>query len=233
MNKKFMKWIALVMTLVLLTGCTSGEYQEEESYETDIAGTYELTEFNEEHTKLIFQFIYQLNSDNTFQYHGRSGNASVSQSGTFETESVSDDITKMIFDVKDTKIEQDDKSNAVNSAQMQETLYKYKNMLGSIRKADDFPTSKRFNYIIPLGGGDSGMVFTKDGYYHACSNVKDCKHDYAGGEVYSAKYIVKNKIIYLNFNLDDSVRGDYWEIASYVVDNYLFTPRVYKEKEQN
>ena len=40
------------------------------------------------------------------------------------------------------------------------------------------------------------------------------------------KYIRKDNVIYVN--IKDSVSDDYWQIGGYVVDEYLFTPELYK-----
>ena len=98
-------------------------------------------------------------------------------------------------------------------------------MLGSIIEAKELPTSETFNYIIPDETG-GGMVFTEDGYYHACIDINNCQCDYAK----DTKYIRKSNIIY--FNIKDSVSNDYWQITNYVIDDYLFTPELYKAGEQ-
>lgn len=69
-------------------------------------------------------------------------------------------------------------------------------------------------------------MFTKDGYYHACIDINNCQCDYAK----DVKYIRKNNVIY--FNIKNSVSDDYWQITNYVVDDYLFTPELYKVEEQ-
>lgn len=222
MKKKFMKWTALAMTFVLFAGCTSKQYQEDKSFETDISGIYSLESYDEEYG-LILQRDYKVEKDNTFEYQGMFMDLECYQSGTLQTEVISNEITKVIFDIANIEIKPNEDSIYLNDAKMPENIYKYKNMLGQITKVDDFPTSKTFDYVLPDGSG-GGMVYTKKGHYHLCKNIQDCNDDYAG-----ADYVRENNIIY--FHIEGADSDSYWQIANYVVDDYLFTPDVYKEKE--
>ena len=225
MKTKIIKLIILAIICVLFTGCTNNKYQKDESYKTDIIGTYNIQGFNSETNDLILQYQYKFTT-NEFEYYGLLSNTECNQRGDFIIEYINDEISKINFNIKNTEIKPNENSASVNSVKMSSQIYKYKNMLGYIYEANDIPKSKTFDYIIYDNDEKiSGLVFTQDGYTHSCSNVTNCQCDYAN----NMQYIRKDNIIYWYSN--GLSNKDYWAIEFYVTDIGLFQPLVYKIKE--
>ena len=165
-----------------------------------------------------------LNDDNKYNYESNVFGTDSKSSGNYTINSETENILIIDFDIINSTSTDEELVN-IKSAKQYKKVYKYKNMLGSIIEMKELPTSETFNYIIPDETG-GGMMFTKDGYYHACIDINNCQCDYAK----DVKYIRKNNVIY--FNIKNSVSDDYWQITNYVVDDYLFTPELYKVEEQ-
>lgn len=211
---------------VLFSGCTNDKYQKDESYETDIVGTYNTQGFNTETNDLILQYQYIFTDNETFEYYGLLSNTECNQHGNFIIEYINDEISKINFNVEDTEIKPNEDSADANSVKISSQIYKYKNMLGYIYEANDIPKYKTFDYVIyDNDEKKSGIVFTQDGHTHACSNVADCQCDYAN----DVQYVRKDNIIYWYSN--ELSNKDYWAIEYYVTDIGLFQPLVYKIKE--
>ena len=163
---------------------------------------------------------YILNDDNTYTYESSVFGTDSKSSGDYTISNETQNIVEIHFNIINNSFINED-SAYVNFAKQYNKVFKYKNMLGSIIEANELPTSETFDYIIPNETG-GGMVYTNDGYYHSCTDINNCQCDYAK----DTKYIRKDNIIY--FNIKDSVNAEYWQIAGYIVDNYLFTPEFYK-----
>ena len=224
MKKKIIKTIILILMAISITGCSKANYQKDESYETDIIGTYEINAEADSDNKTTYYKQYVLNDDNTYNYESNVFGTDSKSSGNYTINSETENILIIDFDIINST-STDEESVNIKSAKQYKKVYKYKNMLGSIIEMKELPTSETFNYIIPDETG-GGMMFTKDGYYHACIDINNCQCDYAK----DVKYIRKNNVIY--FNIKNSVSDDYWQITNYVVDDYLFTPELYKVEEQ-
>ncbi len=225
MKTKIMKLVILAIICTLFSGCTNGKYQNDESYETDILGTFSTKGFNAETNELVLQYQYKFNANETFEYYGLLSNTECKQQGNFIIESVNDKISKINFDIESTEIKPNENSADANSVKMSLQLYRYKNMLGYIYETKDIPTSKTFNYVIYDNDEKiSGLVFTQNGYTHACSNIENCQCDYAN----NTQYIRKDDIIY--WYSDGFSDKDYWAIRYYITDIGLFQPLVYKEE---
>jgi hypothetical protein len=224
MKKKVIKTIILILMAISITGCSKANYQKDESYETDIIGTYEINAEADSDNKTTYYKQYVLNDDNTYNYESNVFGTDSKSSGNYTINSETENILIIDFDIINSTSTDEELVN-IKSAKQYKKVYKYKNMLGSIIEMKELPTSETFNYIIPDETG-GGMMFTKDGYYHACIDINNCQCDYAK----DVKYIRKNNVIY--FNIKNSVSDDYWQITNYVVDDYLFTPELYKVEEQ-
>ena len=161
-----------------------------------------------------------LNDDNTYSYESNVFGTSSESSGNYTINYETTSIIRIDFDIKNDFSSNEERAK-MNSANQYKKMFKYKNMLGSIIEVKDLPASETFDFIIPDETG-GGMVYTKDGYYHACINIDNCQCDFAE----DIKYIRKANVIY--FNIKDSINSEYWQIASYIVDDYLFTPELYK-----
>ena len=224
MKEKIIKTIILILMAISITGCSKANYQKDESYETDIIGTYEINAEADSDNKTTYYKQYVLNDDNTYNYESNVFGTGSKSSGNYTINSETENILIIDFDIINST-STDEESVNIKSAKQYKKVYKYKNMLGSIIETKELPTSETFNYIIPDETG-GGMLFTKDGYYHACIDINNCQCDYAK----DVKYTRKNNVIY--FNIKNSVSDDYWQITNYVVDDYLFTPELYKVEEQ-
>ena len=53
---------------ISITGCSKANYQKDESYETDIIGTYEINAEADSDNKTTYYKQYVLNDDNTYNY---------------------------------------------------------------------------------------------------------------------------------------------------------------------
>ena len=221
---KIIKTTFLILMAISITGCSKADYQKDESYETDIIGTYEINAEADSDNKTTYYKQYVLNGDNTYNYESNVFGTDLKSSGNYTINNETENITIIDFDIINSTSTNEESVN-INSAKQYKKVYKYKNMLGSIIETKDLPTSETFNYIIPNETG-GGMAFTKDGYYHACIDINNCQCEYAK----DTKYIRKDNIIY--FNIKDSGNDNYWQITNYVVDDYLFSPELYKVEEQ-
>ena len=208
---------------ICITGCTKNEYQKDESYKTDIIGTYEISTRTDKDNEFTYYKQYALYDDNTYSYESNVFGTSSESSGNYIINNETTSITRIDFDITNNLASNEERTK-MNSANQYKKIFKYKNMLGSLIEAKDLPTSDTFDYIIPdeIGGG---MVYTKDGYYHACIDINNCQCDYAK----DTKYIRKDNIIY--FNIKSYGNDNYWQITDYIVDDYLFTPELYKIEE--
>lgn len=227
MKRKIVKTTIFILMTISITGCSKANYQKDESYETDIIGTYNIQGFNAETNELILQYQYTFNTNKTFEYYGLLSNTECNQQGNFIVEFIDDDIYKINFNIEDTKIKPNENSADANSIKMSSQIFKYKNMLGYIYKTEELSASSTFNCVIYDNNEKiSGLIFTEDGYTHACSNVTNCQCDYAN----NVQYIRKNNIIYWYSNeLSDE---NFWAIEYYVTDIGLFQPLAYKIKQQ-
>lgn len=223
MKIKIIKVTILILMSISITGCSKANYQKDESYETDIIGTYEINAEADSDNKSTYYKQYVLNDDNTYNYEGNVFGTDSKSNGNYTINNETENILIIDFDIINST-STDEESVNINSAKQYKKVYKYKNMLGDVIETKELPTSEMFNYIIPNKTG-GGMVFTKDGYYHACIDIDNCQCDYAK----DTKYIRKDNIIY--FNIKGSGTDNYWQIADYVIDDYLFTPELYKVEE--
>lgn len=148
MKTKIIKLIIFAMMCVLFSGCTNDKYQKDESYETDIVGTYNTQGFNTETNDLILQYQYIFTDNETFEYYGLLSNTECNQHGNFIIEYINDEISKINFNVEDTEIKPNEDSADANSVKISSQIYKYKNMLGYIYEANDIPKYKTFDYVI-------------------------------------------------------------------------------------
>ena len=101
------------------------------------------------------------------------------------------------------------------------SIYKYKNLLGDLKIAE-VSNGTKFDLFIPYDDSslNAGLVLDKEGYYHGCSDYKNCTDDKKS----FMKYKRKNNIIYLNG------LGNHWQILFYIVNDGLFFPKYTKEK---
>jgi hypothetical protein len=210
----------IMAMLVHITGCTNATYQKDDSYETDIIGTYTFGAYGES-----FYKKYILKENNSFEYESYFGDAEATASGTYTTSSFTPNITEIHFDITTSFISDE---SYINTIQPSLRILKYKNMLGSVIEAPDIPKSKTFDYVIPDEIGSGGLVFEKDGQYHACIDVDNCQCDYEQSS--GANYIRKDNIIYFSW---DEFGSNNWFIDDYIVDDYLFLPSLgfTKDKE--
>ena len=102
-----------------------------------------------------------------------------------------------------------------NNGGMDIIMDKYKNMIGTFEQAD-IPNEKTFDLFINNDSNfpNSGMVFSKDGYYHHCSDHNNCTDN---TEI-MIPYKHKNNIIYQVDSKGNLV------IMFYVTENGLFYP---------
>ena len=206
--------------LAAITGCSKTDYQKDESYETDIIGTYKISAKIDTDDEFTYYKQYILNDNNTYNYESNVFGTNSESSGNYTISNETTSIVIIDFDITNSFSSNEERAE-MNSAIQYKKIFKYKNMLGSLIAAKDLPISETFDYVIPdeIGGG---MVYTKDGYYHACIDINNCQCDYAK----DTKYLRRGDAIY--FNIEGSVSDDYWQIANYIVDGYLFTPELYK-----
>ena len=223
MRRKIIKVTILILMAISITGCSKANYQKDDSYETDIIGTYKIRSESGSDNETTYYKQYVLNDDNTYNYESNVFGTGSKSSGNYTINNETENILIIDFDIINCTFT-DEESVNINSAKQYKKVYKYKNMLGSIIEMKDLPTSETFDYIITNETG-SAIVFTKDGYYHACININNCQCDYAK----DTEYIRKDNIIY--FNIKGSGNDNYWQIADYVIGDYLFTPELYKAEE--
>lgn len=210
--KKVMKCLMILIISLQLCGCSTKNYEADGSFETDVKGEYiySIHGSTDSGNTYDLDITFQLNENNSYIRNTVENNSTSSDSGTYKIEDINNDLQKIIFTTS---------KNTVYD------LYKYKNMLGEYYKIDDIPATKTFDLIIPIPSDYSpngGMVFSKDGHYHACTDTKNCDCDYGW-----ASYIMKNNIIYL---CSDGSDNDFYSISFYVVEGGLFSPSA-KKKE--
>lgn len=224
MKERIIKTIIILIMSICINGCSKTDYQKDESYETDIIGTYEINARTDTDNEFTYYKQYTLYNDNTYSYESNVFGTSSESNGNYTINNDTTSIIRIDFDIKNNLSSNEERAK-MNFANQYKKIFKYKNMLGSIIEAKDIPTSETFDYIIldEIGGG---MVFTMDGYYHACTDVNNCQCDYSK----DTKYIRKDNIIY--FNIKDSGNDNYWQIADYIIDDCLFTPELYKAAEE-
>lgn len=92
-------------------------------------------------------------------------------------------------------------------------------MLGSIIEMKELPTSETFNYIIPDETG-GGMMFTKDGYYHACIDINNCQCDYAKDVKYIRKIMLYISILKILLVTTIGKSLIMWLMIIYLLQNY-------------
>lgn len=215
MKKFLVVFSFLTIIATSLTGCA--KYEKDNSYNTDLYGTY-VNQIGTEELNYFSESKYILNKDNTYNYISKEIQYNETIENTNEigmillSENISDDITKIAFD-----------SDIIK--------YKYKNMLGGLYELE-IPSGKTFDLIIPTPSDswtgsypNEAIVFNKDGFYHVCldaTNCNDTEEDYLG--IYY-KYIRKKDVIYF---VDPSIDDMDYQILYYIVDDGLFSPELYK-----
>lgn len=222
MKSKVLKLLIIAIMFVNVVGCVKVDRQKDTSFETDIVGAYEIKGQTDEDNEITYYKKYMLEDDNSYAYESSVFGTESKSNGIYTANNLTSNIIEIDFDIKNVSFDNED-SVDVNSARQYKKVFKYKNMIGSIVAANNIPNTETFDYVISdeFGGG---MSFSKDGQYHNCINLKDCKCDYASCA--GAKYVRKDNIIY--FNTGES--NNYWSISNYIVDDYLFTPELYKIK---
>ncbi len=58
MKRKIIKVTILILMAISITGCSKSNYQKDESYETDIIGTYEINAEADSNNKTIYYKQY-------------------------------------------------------------------------------------------------------------------------------------------------------------------------------
>lgn len=207
MRKQKLLGIFLISTM-LLCGCTKME--KDTSYDTDLYGTYK-EEINATNTDYERKVTYTLNKDNTYiTTHYEKNDGQILYDNSFNdkinsTKELNDGIIKI----------------ELNNGGSKYNIYKYKNLLGDLKIAE-VPNGTKFDLFIPYDDSslNAGLVLDKEGYYHGCSDYKNCTDDKKS----FMKYKRKNNIIYLNG------LGNHWQILFYIVNDGLFFPKYTKEK---
>lgn len=207
----------ITIAMCSLTGCT--KYEKDTTFNTDLNGTYTWS-LGSEDIKYSEMAIYNFDNEAyTYGYHKENNDDitdSSSEGKVLSTEKISNDIDKIV-------LQDNDNEN---------TMYRYKNMLGQFYSAE-IPKGKTFDLIINTPSDsmfgtypNEAIVFDKDGNVHTCLDYKNCtdKEDAHLGIYY--KYIRKNDIIYF---LNDT-ENNYYQILYYVTDTGLFVPGFTKEK---
>lgn len=216
--------LLMIITFTFVNGCSNYRYEENKSYDTDIIGTYGVIDKTDKDEKRIYNKRYILNEDNSYNYEGFFFDTSSISNGTYDYKKISNNLIEIKFNVKNITYEPNKKDYDAQNAAQTSLLIKCKNMLGNIFEAGDVPETETFNYILPTDEC-GGMVFTKDGYYHACMDTGNCKCNYSK----DTKYKRKDDIIF--FDNKDSDDDYYWHIGYYIIDYYLFSPLYYKFEE--
>lgn len=175
MKIKIIKATILILMSISITGCSKNNFQKDESYETDIVGTFEISAKTDTDDEITYYKQYALNDDNTYSYESNVFGTSSKSSGNYTINNWTTSIIRIDFDITNSFSSNEERAK-MNSAIQYKKNFKYKNMLGSIIDAKDLPTSETFDYIIQ-NETESGMVFTKEGYYHACIDISNCQCD--------------------------------------------------------
>ena len=127
---------------ISITGCSKANYQKDESYETDIIGTYEINAEADSDNKTTYYKQYVLNDDNTYNYESNVFGTDLKSSGNYTINNETENITIIDFDIINSTSTNEESVN-INSAKQYKKVYKYKNMLGSIIEMKELPTSSR------------------------------------------------------------------------------------------
>ena len=144
-------------------------------------------------------------------YYGNINNDIDKNGKILSIEEISNDITQITLDQKVVDGSTGETSN--------ETIYKYKNILGYFLKIE-VPKGKTFKLQL-----SEYAWFDEEGQYqYHLSNNDICQCSDS-----SPKYVRKGNIIY--FQSMDEEHKDCYTIYYYIVDDGLFTPRLYKVEE--
>lgn len=217
MKNKFSIIILLAIITVSLTGCS--KYEKDESYDTDLYGTYTQS-IGTENSNYFFQQKYIFNEDDTYDLYLKE----------IQNNEVKDNHSKGKILSNETIYENIIKISLDND----NILYKYKNIIGTFYEVK-IPSENKFDLVIPTPSDNrtgsypnAANVFNKNGFYHSCLDITNCNdtEDNHVGLYY--KYVCKNNIIYF---IDPSVEGMNWQILYYIVEDGLFTPELYKVEE--
>ena len=219
MKNKTSTIVFLTILAISLTGCS--KYEKDESYSTDLYGTYSqnvetlISDDVNDETKYSYYLYekYEFNDNNTYQYTVKEiiydditkDNSDIGK--ILSTEEISDDITKITLGQEITGWSTNETSN--------KTIYKYKNMLGSFYEIE-VPKGKTFELRL-----NDYAWFDEEGQYHLCNN-DNCECDTS-----SPKYVRKDNIIY--FQSMDEEHKDCYTIGMYIVENGIFIPKLNKE----
>lgn len=204
---------------IILSGCNKVE--KDTSFETDLYGTYSVETYgtsSDGNSVIPYELHeqYTFNNDNTYEHSRYEKIGDTIQSGgtnvtgkILNQENMGSDILRITLDNKD--------STDI-------TLDKYKNMIGSFEQAD-IPNEKTFDLFINDDPNfpNSGMVFSKDGYYHHCSDYNNC----TDSTELMIPYKHKNDIIYQVDSKGNLI------IMLYVTNDGLFYPSCLKTDEYN
>jgi len=217
MKNKFSIIILLAIITISLTGCS--KYEKDESYDTDLYGTYTQS-IGTENSNYFSQQKYIFNEDDTYDLYLKE----------IQNNEVKDNHSKGKILSNATIYENIIKISLDND----NILYKYKNILGTFYEVK-IPSENKFDLVIPTPSDNwtglypnAANVFNKNGFYHSCLDITNCNdtEDNHVGLYY--KYVCKNNIIYF---IDPSVEGMNWQILYYIVEDGLFTPELYKVEE--
>lgn len=213
MQNKFSAIILLTITTMFLASCS--KYEEDKSYDTDLYGSYSdyIESSNVSYSR---NESYTFNTDNTYNHiyeEVKDGNINnnINENGKIlSTEEISNSMIKITLDQEITEWSTGEKSNPI--------IYKYKNMLGQFLMTK-VPNGKTFKLQL-----SEFVWFDEEGQYHLC-NGNDCHCNES-----SPKYVRKGNIIYLQSK--DIEHSNCYIIGYYIVDDYLFTPELYKIEER-
>lgn len=220
-SKKILSLIILTSTIFTFAGCA--KYEKDESYDTDLYGSYLHTfgSYNDDNTnqteessiQYYLNEMYQFNSDNTYQLTGEQiideTTQDINEDGKIlSVEEISDDIFKIILDKEIVNWSTNEVSNQI--------IYKYKNMIGDFSEIE-VPNGKTFELHL-----SDYVWYDKDGQYHApCNGNDNCNCSDS-----CPKYIRKDNVIY--FQSMDELHKDCYTIGAYIVDDGVFFPTFYK-----
>ncbi len=228
MKKKFGIITLLTIITISLTGCA--KYEKDSSYDTDLYGSY-AWQIGTEDSNYFSKHTYVLNKDDTYNYISKEIQYNETTEDNNRTgkilsvEEISNDITQITLDQKSTESTRETSN---------ETVYKYKNMLGKMF-FEEIPLEKTFDLIIPTphenwtgSYPNAANVFNKNGFYHSCLDITECNCTEENHIGLYYKYIRKNNIIYF---IDPGVEDMNWQILYYIVEDGLFAPELYKVEE--
>lgn len=212
MKNKFSIITLLAIITISITGCS--KYEKDKSYDTDLYGSY--TKYMEDsNVSYSLNESYTFNTDNTYNHIYKevmdgNVNSDIDENGRIlSTEEISNDITQITLDQEITNWSTGETSN--------ETIYKYKNILGQFFKIE-VPKGKTFKLQL-----SEHAWFDEEGQYHLC-NGDNCQCSDS-----IPKYVRKDNLIY--FQSMDEEHKDCYIIVYYIVEDGLFTPELYKVEE--